>query len=208
MDRSNAPTRRPARPRRARRIRPTLVAFTLALALASMGADTPADPVLDGYAHFVADDGQIEFSPAKLERLVHLGSWFVPEGDAAGFHHVYTQRAAIERFRDAGRFPDGAVLVKEIVRARRGSYTTGADVASATRTQQWFVMVKDARGRFPDHPLWGDGWGWALFGSEAPTTNVASDYRADCLGCHAPAQRSDWVYVEGYPALHPPADGS
>ena len=27
------------------------------------------------------------------------------------------------------------------------------------------------------------------------------DYRAECLGCHAPAGHTDWVYVEGYPLL-------
>jgi hypothetical protein len=190
-------------PRRLRGTGFTLLALVaIGLSVASIGADTAPAPTLDGYEHFVDEDGQLAFSPAKLRRLVHLGSWFVPEGDAAGFHHVYTQQAAIDHFRRTGRFPDGTALVKEIVRARRANYTTGVDVASATTTQQWFLMIKDTRGRFPGNPLWGDGWGWGLFGSDAPTTNVATDFKIDCLGCHVPAQRTDWVYVEGYPALH------
>jgi hypothetical protein len=30
---------------------------------------------------------------------------------------------------------------------------------------------------------------------------VASDFRTDCLGCHLPAKKSDWIYVDGYPVL-------
>ena len=62
-------------------------------------------------------------------------------------------------------------------------------------------MVKDAKGRFDGQPLWGNGWGWALFAGDAPTKNTATDFRADCLGCHTPARSTDWVYVQGYPAL-------
>jgi len=192
---------RPSSPRR--RLGAVLIAIAaIGLAIASLGAGAQGERTLDGYEHFVGESGQIEFSPAKLERLVHLGSWFVPQGDAAGFHHVYTQREAIEQFRRTSRFPDGAVLVKEIVRARRANYTTGADVASATHTQQWFLMVKDERGRFAGNPLWGDGWGWGLFERDAPSINVATDFKRDCLGCHVPAQNTDWVYVQGYPPLH------
>lgn len=173
------------------------------LAAASRSAEPPT---LDGYERFVGADGAFRFSADATDALTHLGSWFVPEGDAAGFHHVYTQPEAIAAYRETGAFPDGTALVKEIVRHRRGDYTTGRDVASATEVAQWFLMVKDARGRFPGNPLWGDGWGWALFAGDAPGENTAGDYRTDCLGCHAPAKATDWVYVEGYPRLGTKAD--
>ncbi len=162
----------------------------------------PAEGALDGFERFVEADGDFAFDPATATRgLVHLGSYFVPMGDAAGFHHVYTQPGVPEAWRRDGVFPDGTILVKEIATHRVADYTTGRNVASATAPRQWFVMVKDARGRFASHPLWGRGWGWALFKSDAPTHNVATDFELDCLGCHAPALSSDWVYVEGYPAL-------
>ena len=82
------------------------------------------------------------------------------------------------------------------------SYTTGANVSYATADlKQWFVMIKDNKGRFTDNPLWGDGWGWALFKPTDKTTNVATDYKSDCMGCHIPAKDTDWVYVEAYPTL-------
>lgn len=174
----------------------------LALAGSMLGASPVEKPELDGYERFVQGDGGLRFSPDVTRELVHLGSWFVPSGDSAGFHHVYTQPEAIAVYRETGSFPDGAALVKEIVSYRRGSYTTGVDVASATGTVQWFLMVKDSRGRFADSPLWGEGWGWGLFKSDDPGRNAATDFRTDCLGCHVPARSTDWVYVTGYPSLH------
>jgi hypothetical protein len=78
--------------------------------------------------------------------------------------------------------------------------TTG-DAHWATATKVWFVMIKDEKNRFHNNPLWGDGWGWALFKSDAPDKQVATNYKKDCLGCHVPAQSTDWVYVQGYPVL-------
>jgi hypothetical protein len=176
--------------------------WILAATLAAAAALGARDGGLDGHARFTKPDGSIVFAgAASLEGLVHLDSWFVPEGAAAGFHHVYTQPEAIAGYRETGRFPDGAVLVKEIRAHTRGNYSTGTDVASSTKPVQWFVMVKDARGRHPDHPLWQEGWGWALFTADAPAAQAAKSFVADCQGCHLPARGTDWVYVGGYPRL-------
>ncbi|MEL7374909.1 MAG: cytochrome P460 family protein [Pseudomonadota bacterium] len=60
---------------------------------------------------------------------------------------------------------------------------------------------KDTKGRFADNPLWGEGWGWALYKPDAPQTNVATDFQKDCIGCHIPAKDTDYVYVDAYPTL-------
>ena len=134
--------------------------------------------------------------------MVHLGSWFVPDGGASGFHDVYTEKATVDEFRRTGKFPDGATLVKELRASDTGTYSTGADISYSTdELKQWFVMVKDTQGRFPDSKIWGEGWGWALFMPDDPETNVASNFRAECLGCHVPAKSKDWVYTEAYPIL-------
>ena len=71
----------------------------------------------------------------------------------------------------------------------------------STTVKSWFVMVRDAKGRFPKSDLWGDGWGWGLFEAKEPTRNVATSYRTDCLPCHIPAKKDDWVYIRGYSIL-------
>ena len=134
--------------------------------------------------------------------MVHLGSWFVPEGGASGFHDVYTEKESVLAFRKTGKFPDGATLVKELRASNAGDYSTGPGVSHSTATiKQWFVMIKDTNNRFTDNPLWGNGWGWALFKTDSLDKNSAADYKVDCLGCHVPAKDKDWIYTEAYPIL-------
>ena len=124
--------------------------------------------------------------------MAHLGSWFVPVGDTSGFHDVYSEASSVAAFRKTGRFPDAATLVKELRPSQAGIYTTGAGVARATADiKQWFVMIKDERGRLPGNPSWGEGW--ALFKPDDPKRNVATNHQVDCLGCHVPARGNDWV---------------
>jgi len=115
-------------------------------------------------------------------------------------HYTYAMPGTAEYYRKNGKFADGVVLVKEVLGSDHGQLTTG-DAHWAAGTKVWFVMIKDGKGRYPGNPLWGDGWGWALYKSDAPDKQIATDYKKDCLGCHIPAQKTDWVYVQGYPVL-------
>ncbi len=156
----------------------------------------------EGFSPYVDEQGNISFPDEFRTSMVHLGSWFVPEGGASGFHDVYTEKKSVEEYRKTGKFPDGATIVKELRASDAGTYTTGANVSYATDgLKQWFVMIKDEKSRFEDNPIWGDGWGWALYKPEDKMTNLASDYKNDCLGCHVPAKSNDWVYTEAYPTL-------
>ena len=156
----------------------------------------------EGFSPYVDDEGNISFPEGFRTSMVHLGSWFVPEGGASGFHDVYTEKASVEMFRKTGKFPDGATLVKELRASNAGTYTTGQGVSYATDSlKQWFVMIKDAKGRFTDNPLWGEGWGWALYKPDDRGKNNATNYKTDCLGCHVPVKDKDWVYTEAYPTL-------
>ena len=129
-----------------------------------------------------------------------LGAYTVldPKGDQ--MHFTYASPGTAEYYRKTGKYADGTVLVKEVFGTDHAQMTTG-DAHWASGTKVWFVMIKDAKGRYPDNPLWGDGWGWALFKSDAPDTQVATAYKKDCLGCHIPAKATDWVYKQGYPVL-------
>lgn len=156
------------------------------------------------FSPYVDDKGQISLPDDFRINMIHLGSFFVPEGEASGFHDVYASAETAKYYRKKGKFPDGATLVKELRAHATGDYTTGKDVSYATgEIKQWFVMVKDAGNRFPGNPIWGEGWGWALFKTDSPAKNVSTSYKKDCLGCHVPAKDNDWIYVEGYPTLAP-----
>lgn len=141
--------------------------------------------------------------PEDFRSWAYLGSWAIYGGEdgATGFHNVYTQPETVAAFRKTGKFPDGAVLVKELLGAASGDMTTGR-VSWAAAVEGWFIMVKDAEGRFPGNPLWGDGWGWALFYADDPVNSVTRSYKDECLECHIPARDDDWIYTRGYPVLH------
>ena len=132
-----------------------------------------------------------------------LGNWAVAAKEGPGskeFHPVYASPGTIAAYRKNGRFPDGAVLVKEVFEAATGQMTTGT-VSRAETLVGWFVMMKDSKGRYPGNALWGDGWGWSWFDAADPLKTTSTDYKTDCLSCHLPAEASDWVYVQGYPSL-------
>lgn len=158
-----------------------------------------------GFSPYVDKAGNISLPADFRITMAHLGSWFVPEGDASGFHDVYTEATSVLHYRKHGKFPDGATIVKELRTAKAGDYTTGKNVSSATgEIKQWFVMIKDTKGRFQRNPNWGDGWGWALIKTDDVNKNVSTNYKADCIGCHLPARENDWIYVNGYPTLTTP----
>ena len=157
------------------------------------------------FSAYVNDKGDISLPADFRKTMSHLGSWFVPQGDASGFHDVYTESKTIEVFRKTSEFADGATIVKELRAHASGSFTTGNNVSYANQDlKQWFVMIKDTKGRFEENPLWGDGWGWALFKPGDTSVNLAKDYKTDCLGCHIPAKNTDWVYTQAYPSLLKP----
>ena len=130
------------------------------LSLSPMAADNK-------FSTYVDKEGNIQLPTNFRMSMVHLGSWFVPDGDASGFHDVYTERATVEAFRKTGKFPDGATLVKELRASNAADYTTGKGVSHATDgLKQWFVMIKDTQGRFANNPLW--NWPPVRIGFQAP----------------------------------------
>ncbi|NOQ14648.1 MAG: cytochrome C [Methyloprofundus sp.] len=157
------------------------------------------------FSPYVDKSGNISLPKDFRTSMTHLGSWFVPEGTASGFHDVYTEADSVRVYRDTGKFPDGATLIKELRSSTSADYTTGKNVSYATGDiKQWFIMIKDAQGRFANNPTWGDGWGWALIKTSNTQKSVTTNYRTECLGCHMPAKKTDWIYIEGYPTLSMP----
>ena len=163
------------------------------------------------YGSLVDDAGNITLPRDFRTDWAFLGTWSIAEEDvetssaasrhgAAGLHNVYTQRGVAEHFQQNGQFPDGAVIVKELLKAVTAPMTTGT-VSRGTEVEGWFVMVKDTEGRFSSNPLWGDGWGWALFNANQPDAPVTQNYKTECLGCHIPARNDDWIYISGYSVL-------
>jgi hypothetical protein len=159
------------------------------------------------YETLVDDAGNISLPKNIQTEWTYLGTWSIAEKNvekngngAAAFHNVYTQKAAVKYFQKNKQFPDGTVILKELFKTKTASMTTGT-VSHVTEVEGWFIMIKDTKGRFSSNPLWGDGWGWALFNIDQPNKTVTKAYKTECLGCHIPAKKDDWIYISGYPLL-------
>jgi predicted nucleic-acid-binding protein len=85
----------------------------------------------EDFSAYVDSRGSIPLPPDFRLSMVHLGSWFVPDGEASGFHDGYTEKETVEIYRKTGKFPDGATLVKELRVHGASGYTTGTGVSEA-----------------------------------------------------------------------------
>src|SRR4051812_30624733 len=166
----------------------------------SKNVHTQSKSAFNGF-DLVDKEGNIRKPTDVRDTYQFLGT-YTPTGSNGDteMHVTYATPGAAQYYRKNGKFADGTVLVKETFMTDHAKFTTG-DAHWATNTGVWFVMIKDSKNRFPNNPLWGKGWGWALFKADAPDKQVATNYKKDCLGCHVPAQSTDWLYVKGYPVL-------
>ncbi len=185
-----------------RRLISLAVATGLAAIAASSRAESPS--YSETYKKYVQPDGTITVPEDYRTKFTFLGTFSVAGGDQAGgpaeFHQVYIDPDSIEQYRRTKAFPDGAILVKELQKARTLDMTTGRS-SSWKEDAGWFVMIKDTQGRFNDSGLWGDGWGWALFDAANRAKPTTTNYKAECIGCHIPVKKTDWVHVWAYPLL-------
>lgn len=116
-------------------------------------------------------------------------SWaFVKTGPSAargGIHHIYANDKAVEGYR-SGRFPEGAVLVFEIV----GTSQADGRTVEGPRTLI-DVMVKNAQ-TFAST----GGWGFEEFLGATPTSNGAlnDQARTACFTCHIGQKDRDYVF--------------
>jgi len=185
----------------------TLVAGALAVFASGFAYTSQDSQAMEpgGYQTIVDDKGAIVMPEVDFRKdWTALGTWAIAADEGTqgskGFHVVYTQPETVAAYRKTGKFPDGAVLVKELFSTTTHSRPTGI-VSQADGLTGTFVMVKDTKNRFPGNKLWGDGWGWAFFNTKDSKMTPTKDYKEECLGCHVPAQDTDWIYVQGYPVL-------
>ena len=162
-----------------------------------------------GGAQFTPD-GKMKL-PTGYREWVFIGSPLTPNALNGGkasfpeFHNVYVERRNFDAYQKTGTFPEGTVLVKELVLLQKPTFPDGSQQAPSGRGyfQGAFngmdVSVKDTK-KFAKT----NGWGYFTFGHHAEpyeTTAVESS-TAECAGCHiANVAKTDMTYVQFYPVL-------
>lgn len=171
-----------------------LTSFFATTYLFGQGVARPFSPLVN-------DKGDIAFPQDFPNGYVHIGTVAVAgNGGVTDTHATYTRPADAAYYRANGSFPDGAVLIKDVQGVIGSPHTTG-NAFWASEGKTWFLMIKDSVGRFPNNPLWGDGWGWSQYDPKDRSKQIAKNYKSDCIQCHVPAKSTDWVYVYAYPGL-------
>jgi hypothetical protein len=151
----------------------SILATGAAALAASASAQTAAVPYPDGYRDWV-----------------HVKSMVIQQGHPlyeafGGIHHIYANRKAAEAYRKATPFPDGAVIVFDLLEAKAGA---GAIEEGPRKVVG--VMAKDAA-------KWKDtgGWGFEGFKGDSRTERaVGANAKTACFDCHTSQKSRDYVF--------------
>lgn len=131
--------------------------------------------------------GQVAY-PEGYRDWTHVKSMVIQKGhplfDAfGGIHHIYANDRALEGYRSGKAFPDGAVIVFDLLDAASGN---GA-ITEGTRKVVG-VMQRDAK-RFAAT----GGWGFEGFKGDS-RERVVKDAAKECFGCHQSDAPGDFVF--------------
>jgi hypothetical protein len=135
-----------------------------------------------------AETPRISF-PTGYRSWFHVKSATVNEGNPAyakfgGIHHIYANAAAVKGF-EAGSFPDGSVIVFDVLEFKTNEDKTGTE--GARRIVD--VMAKDARFKSTG------GWGFEEFqGDNRAQGSLTEATAATCAACHAKRKEHDGVF--------------
>ncbi len=184
------------------KVRPIGWAALVAIALASVatlgaapGADLPK-PTFD-------KDGNLNRPDVRYREWVYVGTPLTPnklnppEAAFPEFHNVYIHPADFAHYKNAGEFPDGTVIIKELVLVGSEQAVSGNGYFMGE-----FVgleaTIKDSK-RFKDEPGY---WAYFSFGHSYPLADTATAFpAAACNACHEASAADDFVFTQYYPVL-------
>ena len=136
----------------------------------------------------LAVDPEVPY-PEDYRSWHHVKSMVIEQGHPlfesfGGIHHLYANAPAVQGYK-AGKFPDGAVIVFDLLEAQR------ADSALTEGPRKVLgVMHKDAK----KYPTTG-GWGFEGFAAGEPAQRVVGDKaESACFACHTPEKEHDYVF--------------
>jgi len=121
------------------------------------------------------------------------------------YHHVYIEQKNVDAYLKTGDFPEGTVIVKELVRVLNPTFPDGSRKEPSGRG--YFngayngidMSIKESK-RFAKT----NGWGFFTFGHHPMPYDKTSAERpvTECAGCHlANVAATDMTWIQFYPLL-------
>jgi hypothetical protein len=132
--------------------------------------------------------------PANYRDWTHVKSMIIEQGHPlhgtfGGIHHLYGNEAAMKGYRE-GKFPDGAVIVFDLLEAVSADHTVTEGARKVVG-----VMHRDAT-KFAAT----GGWGFEGFGGDSPTQRVVGPNAATaCFACHQAKREKNYVFSDYRP---------
>jgi hypothetical protein len=154
--------------------------------------------------YFTIKDGTLE-KPTNYREWVYIGTPVTPNDMNDGkapfpeFHNVYIDPDSWAHWKAKGSFPDGTILVKELV-----SVGSKAAVSGKGYFMGEFIGLEatvKSKKHFPNEP-----GNWAYFSFSTPDhkslTSSATPFPTEaCNQCHQGSAATDWVFTQYYPVL-------
>lgn len=130
--------------------------------------------------------------PANYRDWTHVKSMVIEPGHSlhatfGGIHHLYANAAAMKGYR-SGKFPDGAVIVFDLLEAHAKDNTVTEGARKVVG-----VMQRDAK-KFAAT----GGWGFEGFAGDSQTQRlVGANATTACFACHQARGQHEYVF-SGY----------
>ena len=182
-----------------------IIALAAAIPLLVIGAlfalPAPTQPAPPQDVQF--DSSGELLQPTGYREWVYVGTPLTPNdmngGDAPfpEFHSVYINTKAWQAYKRTGKFPDGTVVVKELlsVGSKQASSGKGYFMGEFIGLE---AAVKDSK-RFPEEPGY---WAYFSFGHSYPlASKTKAQITASCAACHQVLAADDMVFTQYYPVL-------
>ncbi len=149
------------------------------------------------------DKGELIRPDISYRHWVYIGTPLTPndlnppEAPFPDFHNVYIHPDDFDHYRRTGLFPNGTVIVKELVSvgAKQAVSGNGYFMGEFTGLE---ATIKD-KDRFKDEP---GNWAYFSFGHSYPLADSAAAFpAAACNACHEASAADDFVFTQYYPVL-------
>ncbi|GAB4179244.1 MAG: cytochrome P460 family protein [Rhodocyclaceae bacterium] len=127
--------------------------------------------------------------PEGYRAWTHVKSMVIQPGHAlydafGGIHHLYANGKAMQGYR-SGKFPDGAVIVFDLLEARAADNTVQEGARKVVG-----VMHRDGK-RYKDT----GGWGFEGFKGDSKTERAVGENAAKaCFDCHTAQKDKGYVF--------------
>lgn len=128
--------------------------------------------------------------PTDYRHWTHIKSMILLENHPiadtfGGLHHIYANDAALTAMMNGAPYPDGAVLVFDLMEVVTDEGETTTSEGPRIRKD---VMQKNSQ-------LWADTGGWGYETFKGPDNDrIITDPIASCHGCHTSQEGTDFVF--------------